>query len=166
MASSSVQFSNADFEQALQNSLRDFSHIPRLKEEQKLCLESVAKRRDVFGILPTGFGKSLIFQLLPRVLKEMWRLERSTVLIVSPLVSIMKDQVEELSHLGVKAFAVGLGDEDGEKEMRAGGFDVDLVYGSPETWCSKGWSKELKEGQLGKQAVCFVVDEAHSVSAW
>ena len=104
MASSGVRFSDNDFEQAIQASLRECLHIPRLKEEQKLCLQSMAKKRDVFGILPTGFGKSLIFQLLPRVLKESWKIEGSTVVVVSPLVSIMKDQVEELSRLGLKAF--------------------------------------------------------------
>ena len=104
MASSGVRCSNIDFEQAIQASLREFPHIPRLKEEQKFCLQSVTKKRDVFRILPTGFGKSLIFQLLPCVLKESWKIEGSTVVVVSPLVSIMKDQVEELSRLGLKAF--------------------------------------------------------------
>ena len=44
----------------------------------------------------------------------------------------MKDQVEELSRLGLKAFALGLGDGKGEKELRAFEFDVDLVYGNTE----------------------------------
>ena len=79
----------------------------------------------------------------------------------------MKDQVEELPRLGLRAFAIGLGDEKGEKELVAGGYDVDLLSGSPETLSSKQWSKQLKEGLLGKQpTVCLVVDEAHSVSAW
>ena len=82
----------------------------------------------MFLELPTGFGKSLIFQLLPRVLKDLWKLERACVLVVTPLVSIMKDQVEELTGLGLRAFAIG-GDEKGEKELVAGGFDVDIIYG-------------------------------------
>ena len=89
-----------------------------MKHEQKLCLETVAQKRDVFGILPaTGqFGKSLIFQLLlPRLLKDLWKLDRACVLVVTPLVSIMKDQVEDLARLGLRAFAIGLGDEKGEK---------------------------------------------------
>ena len=48
---------------------------------------------------------------------------------MTPLVSIMKDQVEELTGLGLRAFAIGLGDEKGEKELVAGGFDVDVIYG-------------------------------------
>ncbi len=41
----------------------------------------------------------------------------------------MKDQVEELTGLGLRAFAIGLGDEKGEEELVAGGFDVDVIYG-------------------------------------
>ncbi|KAJ7391443.1 hypothetical protein OS493_018490 [Desmophyllum pertusum] len=69
-----------------------------------------------------------------------------------------------MRRLGLKAFAIGLEEEDAERELRDG--DVDIVYGSPESWCSPVWSKELKDGQLGKQTVCIVVDEAHAVSAW
>ena len=60
--------------------MQKFLHISGLKPEQKLCLETVAQKRDVFGILPTGFGKSLIFQLLPRLQKDLWKLEHTCVL--------------------------------------------------------------------------------------
>ena len=43
--------------------------------------------------------------------------------------------------------------------------DIDVVCGSPESWCSPEWSKALKNGFLWKQSVCLVVDEAHAVSA-
>ena len=85
---------------------------------------------------------------------------------MTPLVSIIKDQVEELRCLGLRAFAISLGDEKGEKELVAGGFHVGLLYGSLETLSSKQWSKQLKEDLLGKQTVCLVVDEAQFVSAW
>lgn len=91
MLSSGVRLSNIEIEQAIQASLRGIRYIPLLKEEQKLCLQSVEKRRDVFGIPPTGFEKTLIFQLLPCVTKETWKIERSTVLVVSPLMFNMKD---------------------------------------------------------------------------
>ena len=96
----------------------------------------------------------------------MRKLQSPCVLVVTPLVSTMKDQVEELTRLGLRAFAIGLGNEKGEKELVAGGFNVDLLYGSPEMLSSKQWSKQLKEGLLRKQTVCFVGDEAHYVSAW
>ena len=64
-------FIDVEFEAALSNSLRHFLHISCLKHEHKLCLETAAKKYDVFGILPTAFGKSLIFQLLLRLLKDL-----------------------------------------------------------------------------------------------
>ena len=67
--------------------MQHFRHISSLKREQKLYLETVAQKRDVFGILPTGFGKSPIFHLLPRVLKDLWKLDHACVLVVMPLVS-------------------------------------------------------------------------------
>ena len=150
-------FIDVEFEAALSNSLRHFLHISGLKHEHKLCLETAAKKYDVFGILPTaGFGKSLIFQLLLRLLKDLWKLEHACVLVVTPVVSILKDQVEELTCLGLRAFAIGLGDEKGEKKLVAGGFDVDLLYGSSETLSSKQWSKQLKEDLLGKQAFVWL----------
>ena len=109
---------DVEFEAALSNSLQHIHHISSFKREQKLCLEIVAHKRDLFGILQVGFWKSLIFQLLPHLLnrlKELWKLERVCVLLVTLLVSIMKDQVEELTCLGLRAFAIGLGDEKGEK---------------------------------------------------
>ena len=76
MASAYIaQLTDDEFEPALSNSLQHFRHISGLKREQKLCLETVAQKRGVFGILPTGFGKSLIFQLLPRLLKDLWKLD-------------------------------------------------------------------------------------------
>ena len=153
------------FERALSDSLKDFPHIPCLKEEQKRCLRSVADKKDVFGILPTGLGKSLIFQLL--LSRELWKLKRTTVLVVTPLVAIMKDQVKEMNRLGLKAFGIGLGDERSERDLLSStsDVDIDIVYGSPESWCSPEWAKALKNDFLGKQTVCLVVDEAHAVSA-
>ena len=55
------------------------------------------KTKMALECLPTGFDKSLIFQLLPWMLKEMWNFECSVVVIVTPLVFIMKDKVKELS---------------------------------------------------------------------
>ena len=107
----SSRLTNELFNRALGDSLKDFPRIPWLKEEQKHCLGSMADKKGVFGILPTGFGKSLIFQLLQRLSRELWKLKRTTVLVVTPLVAIMKDQVEEMNRLGWKTFGIGSGDK-------------------------------------------------------
>ena len=77
----------------------------------------LARGKDVFAIMPTGFGKSLIFQLFPRLAKAALTLENSTIIVVSPLISIMRDQEETLKKLGFSAAAIGIGKE-GEKERR------------------------------------------------
>ena len=103
-----AQFTDDEFEAALSNSIQHFRHISGLKREQKLCLKTVAQKRDVVGILPTDFGKSLIFQLLLRLPKDLWKLDHACVLVVMPLVSIMKDQVEELIRLRLRAFTISV----------------------------------------------------------
>ena len=69
------------------------------------------------------FREESYFQLLPCLLKDFWKLQSACVLVVTPLVSIMKDQVEELTRLGLRTFAIGLGHEKREKELVAGGFE-------------------------------------------
>ena len=63
----------------------------------------MAQKRDFFGIPPTSFGKSLIFQLMASLLKDLWKLQRC-VLVVTLSVSIRPDQVEELTRLSLRAF--------------------------------------------------------------
>ena len=70
------------------------------------CLLNLARGKDVVAIMPTGFGKSLIFQLFPRLAKAALTLENSTIIVVSPLISIMRDQVEQLKKLGFSAAAI------------------------------------------------------------
>ena len=70
------------------------------------CAVDLACSKDVFGIMPTGFGKSLIFQLFPRLAKAALILENSTIIVVSPLMSIMRDQMEQLKKLGFSAAAI------------------------------------------------------------
>ena len=61
--------------------------------------------------------------------------EKNDRLVVTPLVSIMKEQVEEIKRLRLKVFAIGLGEEEAEKELRVTSCEVDIIYGSPESWC-------------------------------
>lgn len=97
-----------EFKKALEGALKFFPGI-QIKPEQELCLESlVVKRKDVLGVLPTGYGKSLIYQLLPKLMSEYWFLKTGTkktisVLVVSPLELIRRQQVERSNVSGVKA---------------------------------------------------------------
>ena len=67
-----VFMNTKEFKEALEGALKFYPGI-EIKDEQKQCLESLAiDRKDVLGVLPTGYGKSLIYQLLPKLLSEFW----------------------------------------------------------------------------------------------
>ena len=73
--------SHEPFEKALSDSLRDFISTTWVKDGQTRCLRTVEERKEVFGILHTAFGKSVICQILPRVIKVLCKLERTSVLM-------------------------------------------------------------------------------------
>ena len=87
--------------------------VMRLRAEQKRALLHLITGRDVFINLPTGFGKSPIYQLAPSIVEEMSHLDRkirsAVILVISPLVSLMKDQVQYLQQKGIKASFIGGG---------------------------------------------------------
>ena len=77
--------------------------------------------RGLIAILPTGFGNSLIFQLFPRLINALQRNAVSKIIVITPLVAIMKDQVEQPQSIGIRALAIGV--DDKEDEEAAGKMD-------------------------------------------
>lgn len=102
-------------------------------------------------MLPTGFGKSLIFELFLRLAKAALNSEKSTIVIVSPLVSVMRDQEEQLKKLRFSAAEIGIGEEVEEDERKGREGKCEIVLDSSETWLSKSWLNELQYGKLGQQ---------------
>ena len=98
--------------------------------------------KDVFAIMPRGFGKTIIFQLFQRLTKAALTLENSTIIVFSPLTSLMRDQVEQLKKLGFLAAAIGITEEeeDDEKKVRQG--KCEIVFGSLESRLVKKWQKQ------------------------
>ena len=153
-----------EFKEALETALKLFPGI-ELKKEQESCLESlVIERKDVLAVLPTGYGKSLIYQVLPKLLAEYWFSKTCTrkvcaVLVVSPLEFIRKQQVERLNKSGIKATSLeGISPENVDKE-------IEVFFGSAEQWLSDKWRTALK-AECFKEAEFLVVDEVHTVDTW
>jgi len=125
---------------------------------QREAIESVVADRDSVVVLPTGGGKSVCYQV-PAV-----RLPGMAV-VVSPLISLMKDQVDALVDCGVAADCLnssqtGAEQDDVVARLRAG--DVKVLYVSPERLMMDGFLRFLKQ-----QSLSFIaVDEAHCVSMW
>ena len=107
-----------------------------MKQEQEQAIASFVSGNDVFVALPTGFGKSLCFVLLPRVFDLLRGVEKlSVVMVVSPLVALMKEQVVSYSAKGISAACVSdMDDRQANKETRRAikRGEFQLVFISPE----------------------------------
>lgn len=161
----------AIFETSLQSILPRFG-LTELKDEQQKALFYLLSGKDVFVNLPTGFGKSLIYQLSPLVAEELSRrhqkgkIRSGIVLVISPLVSLIKDQVKGLQQRGIKASFIGAGQEEANfKEIVNG--EMNIVYSSPEAMLANDRWREMIFSQVYQENVVAVaVDEAHCITHW
>lgn len=147
--------------------LNNYFHIKNFRPNQLEAINSTLQGRDVFVLMPTGGGKSLCYQL-PALLKS-GRTQGTTV-VISPLISLMQDQVESLLALNIKA---SMFSSKNSAQQRKVTFDLllngklDLIYISPEMissskQCQKVIQTLYQRGELAR----VVIDEAHCVSNW
>jgi superfamily II DNA helicase RecQ len=105
-----------------------------LKAEQRACIKSVYDGKDVFLWLPTGFGKSLCYEVLPFVLGRKLDRKNCLVIVVSPLVSLMNDQVQSLRRRSVECAILSYGTRV-DKEYETSNEDLrksSLLFCAPE----------------------------------
>ena len=125
---------------------------------QAEILASVLAGKDTVAVMPTGSGKSLCYQL-PSLARE------GLVIVVSPLISLMNDQVAGLTRLGVPAGCIHSGQSEPEKKgvfARLEAADSFVLYLSPERVQKAGFSRWIQ----GKPITLFAIDEAHCISQW
>lgn len=138
--------------------LEEYFGLSGFRRGQKEIISSVLAGRDVLAVLPTGGGKSLCFQF-PAV-----QLQRP-VIVISPLIALMKDQVLGLQKRGIPAGALYSGQSVAEKRevfQRLGQGGPFVLYLSPERAQKEGFQKWI----MDKPIALFAVDEAHCVSQW
>ena len=137
--------------------LRDVFGFDEFRPGQREVIDAVLAGKDCIALMPTGAGKSLTYQLPARLLE-------GTVLVISPLISLMKDQVDAVAGLGFTVTAINSTLNFDERRARMDAFragEYELVFLAP----------EALDGYLGDfvrdcPISLLVVDEAHCISQW
>ena len=142
-----------------------------LKVEQENIIKQFVSGNDVFVCLPTGFGKSLCYSCLPLVFDMLngQSLPWSTIIVVSPLVALMEDQITSLKDKGISAVKTLHSSDSVSDDQRNlimnGKFQV--IFTSPELLLTdKEWGDVFQSCTFSSRLVGFIVDEAHCVKKW
>ena len=142
------------------------SYKYHLKKQQEESIFHFVNGSDVFVSLPTGFGKSLCYILLPAVFDTLRKQSKqSIILVVSPLIALMNDQVDSINAMGITAVKISSSNTlDVTSKTKKGQFQI--VFISPEHLVALEWRNMLASSVYRSNFVGFVVDEAHCIQQW
>jgi ATP-dependent DNA helicase RecQ len=138
--------------------LHNTFHYGSLRPGQEECIRSILAGNNTLAILPTGAGKSLCYQLPAHELK-------GTIIVISPLISLMKDQHEKLFEKGLSGVelnsSLGIKEQEANLESIARK-EAQIIYVTPERFTNPKLIATIKSTRV----TLIVVDEAHCVSQW
>lgn len=143
---------------AIRKLLRSVFGIEHLRDGQQRVIDSVLDGKDTLAIMPTGSGKSLCYQIPARMLEGM-------TIVISPLISLMKDQLGKLQEMGIRAAQVNstLSAEEEREALEAIATGAcEIVFCTPERLAMADFVEVLKKVKIDM----VVVDEAHCISQW
>jgi ATP-dependent DNA helicase RecQ len=148
----------AEVQSSIQATLKKYWGFDTLRPLQEAAIRAGVEARDSLVVMPTGGGKSLCYQVPPIV-------ARRTDVVVSPLIALMKDQVDGLRQAGYPAAALHSGmDPDSLREIELGMAEghYRLIFAAPERLVSPRFLQWLANAEIRN----FAVDEAHCISHW
>ena len=145
-------------EQKLLDTLKKYWHYDSFRPMQKEAIESILSGRDTLVLMPTGGGKSIIYQLPTLAIDGL-------CIVVTPLIALMKDQVDRLRRMGIPAVAVHSGMTPRQIDIALDNCiygDIKFLYVAPERL-----SSEMFRLRIDRMNVTLLaVDEAHCISQW
>jgi ATP-dependent DNA helicase RecQ len=137
--------------------LREVFGHQAFRPGQQAIIDAVLAGNDCVGVMPTGAGKSLTYQIPARVLG-------GTTLVISPLIALMKDQVDSMARVGVRATFLNSSVDADERRSRIERLrrgELELIYAAPE-----GLEASVGSALQGQRLTAIAVDEAHCISHW
>ncbi|KAI3787971.1 hypothetical protein L2E82_00509 [Cichorium intybus] len=141
----------------MEYTLKEHFGFSTFRPYQKEIIEKILEGKDSLVVMATGSGKSLCYQVPPLIAKK-------TAIVISPLISLMQDQVMALKERGIRAEHLSTAQTNTSAQKNAESGQYDLLYMTPEKACNvptSFWSRLLNSG------ICLVaVDEAHCISEW
>lgn len=142
----------------LHATLREHFQLDSFRPGQEEVVRTLLQGRDVLTVLPTGAGKSLVYQLTAQLLP-------GVTVVVSPLLALMKDQVDSIEAAGLEVGVINSAQSAGEtkdelRQVKQG--EAKLLYVTPERFENDEFMAQVRRLEVS----LFVVDEAHCVSEW
>lgn len=142
----------------IHKTLKQFWGFDEFRSSQKNIILSIVNGRDTLALLPTGGGKSLCYQL-PAIVLE------GTCLVISPLLALMRDQIDALQSVGIEAELLSSELDEFEEESvynRCKEGLIKILYISPERLQNQLFLRNIQEIEVS----FIAVDEAHCISEW
>ncbi|MCL4490498.1 MAG: DNA helicase RecQ [Nitrospirae bacterium] len=149
---------NPETAQELLNVLKTVFGFQAFRPNQESIIRSILNKQDVFAVMPTGGGKSLCYQLPAKMMQ-------GTAVVISPLISLMKDQVDAARATGISAAFMNssLGPQEASDVYRSlKDNSLSLLYIAPERFAMPHFLEVLKTVPIS----LFAIDEAHCISEW
>lgn len=151
-----MSFENTSIDNQLLENLKSRFGYNDFRPHQETIIKHIINKEDLLAVLPTGAGKSLCYQL-PAIIMP------GTAIVVSPLISLMQDQVDSLTKLGIKSAFINSSLDSHDMTFVLENLNsFDLIYIAPERLSNQDFLKKLAHAQIS----AFIIDEAHCISQW